>query len=149
VRDFASPQELLAAVGTDLGYSQWHQVTQDHIDAFAQATGDHQWIHTDPQRAAAGPFGGTIAHGYLTLSLLPMLKWELMTVRSGMAVNYGVNKVRFPAPVPVGSWLRAHVVITDATETPAGVLVVTQVTVEVRDSSKPVCVAETLTLYRT
>jgi len=101
---FQGIDELQQAAGTHLGYSDWHTVTQQQIDLFADATGDHQWIHIDPDKAAAGPFGSTIAHGYLTLSLVPMFVSEIYDVQGvSMGVNYGVDKVRFPAPVPVGS----------------------------------------------
>ena len=98
------------AVGTHLGWSDWHTVTQQQIDTFADATGDHQWIHVDPEKAAAGPFGGTVAHGFLTLSLVPMLVWQVYRVEGvRMGVNYGANKLRFPSPVPVDSKVRAGV----------------------------------------
>src|SRR6266850_4086485 len=92
---------LKAAVGDHLGYSDWHEITQDRINAFAEATGDHQWIHVDPERAKDGPFGRTIGHGYLTLSLLPVASYEVIPRQGGMGINYGLNRVRFPAPVPV------------------------------------------------
>src|SRR5579863_8885059 len=101
------PDELEAKVGCQLGYSGWHTVSQEQIDLFAEATGDHQWIHTDPERAKQGPFGTTVAHGYLTLSLLPVLMSEILSLEGpGFVVNYGLNRLRFPAPVPVGSKLR-------------------------------------------
>ncbi|MFP5254181.1 MAG: MaoC family dehydratase, partial [Actinomycetes bacterium] len=107
-----TPTELAELAGTELGRSGWFEITQERVDLFAEATGDHQWIHTDPARAADGPFGGTIAHGYLTLSLLPLLVGEAMVV-TGVArrLNYGLDKLRFPAPVPVGSRLRAVVTL--------------------------------------
>ena len=106
----------MAAAGTHLGHSDWHEITQEQVNLFADATGDHQWIHVDPQRAAQGPFGTTIAHGYLTLSLVPLFVSEVYTVEGvRMAVNYGCNKVRFPAPVPVGSRLRAGVSLDSVT----------------------------------
>lgn len=141
------PEELRAAVGTHLGYSDWVTVEQERIDAFAEATGDHQWIHVDPQRAAAGPFGTTIAHGYLTLSLIPMLVWQIYEVAgTKMGVNYGCNKVRFPAPVPVGSRLRAGVELVSVTEGGAGLQVVARVTVERDGGDKPACVADTVSV---
>lgn len=139
--------ELEAAAGTHLGYSDWVEIDQTRIDRFAEATGDHQWIHVDPERAATGPFGSTIAHGYLTLSLIPMLSWQVYKVEgSTMGVNYGSNKVRFPSPVPVGSRVRAGVQIVSVTETGAGLQVVNRVTVEREGGDKPACVAETVSV---
>ncbi|MDT0305820.1 MaoC family dehydratase [Streptomyces sp. DSM 44917] len=148
-RIFATPDDVRSAVGEQLGYSDWLTVEQKRIDLFAEATGDHQWIHVDPERAATGPFGTTIAHGYLTLSLLPQLIPQLM-IPDGitMAVNYGLNKVRFPAPVPSGSRLRATGTITEVTDVPGGGLqVVLTVTIEREGGDKPVCVAQTVTRY--
>jgi acyl dehydratase len=136
---------LRQAVGTHLGYSNWHTVTQRQIDLFAEATGDHQWIHVDPSKAAAGPFGSTIAHGYLTLSLVPMLVsdvYEIDGVRMG--VNYGVDKVRFPAPVPVGSELRAGIELLSVEPGSGGYRVSDLITIERKGSEKPVCVVEAL-----
>ena len=148
MRTFTSADELVAAAGQDLGTSDWHTVTQDQINAFADATGDHQWIHIDAQRAAAGPFGTTIAHGFLTLSLLPMLVHEVYeVVGARMAVNYGVNRVRFPAPLPSGSDVRAQVSIDSATVDGDRTQVVSRVTIAARDPGKPCCVAETVTLF--
>jgi acyl dehydratase len=142
---FASIDDLRTAVGTDLGSSDWVDIDQQRIDLFADATGDHQWIHVDPERAAAGPFGTTIAHGFLTLSLLPHLEEGLLDVAgTTMGVNYGLNKVRFPAPVPVGSRVRAHVRLLSVDDVPSGVQVVKQVTIEREGSDKPVCVAESV-----
>ncbi|UNO42930.1 MaoC family dehydratase [Streptomyces sp. MST-110588] len=147
-RVFASLDELRAAVGENLGTSDWLEIDQKRIDLFADATGDHQWIHVDQEAAAAGPFGSTIAHGYLTLSLLPALVPRLMRVDNvKMGINYGVNKVRFPAPVPVGSRVRATATIADVTEVPGGVQLATTVTVEREGGDKPVCVAETLSRF--
>ncbi|MFD6182172.1 MaoC family dehydratase [Streptomyces goshikiensis] len=147
-RIFTSADELSAGVGEPLGPSGWLEVDQKRIDLFADATGDHQWIHVDPERAADGPFGSTIAHGYLTLSLLPSLVPQVMRVEGmKMGINYGVNKVRFPAPVPVGSRLRATAVITEVTETGGGVQVAATVTVECEGAEKPVCVAESVSRY--
>lgn len=147
-RIFASVDELRAAVGEELGASQWLEIDQQRIDRFADATGDHQWIHVDPRKAAQGPFGTTIAHGYLTLSLIPSFMSELLRVEGvTMGVNYGLNKVRFPAPVPVGSRLRASARIAEVTEVDRGVQLVTQVTVEREGGSKPVCVAETVARF--
>lgn len=141
------PDELVAAVGRHLGYSDWVTVDQSRIDLFAEATGDRQWIHVDPERAADGPFGTTIAHGYLTLSLIPMLVWQVYEVRGvKMGVNYGSNRVRFPAPVPVGSRLRAGVELVSVTEGGGGLQVVARVTVEREGGDKPACVAETVSV---
>ncbi len=146
MRVFASPSELRQAVGTDLGVSEWHTVTQEQISAFADATGDHQWIHVDAQRAAAGPFGTTVAHGFLTLSLAPMLLREVYTVRGvRLAINYGANRVRFPAPLRSGSTLRARARLESAETVPGGVQLVVHVEVEVEGSAKPCCVAELVT----
>ncbi|HEY6053519.1 MAG TPA: MaoC family dehydratase [Gaiellaceae bacterium] len=134
--------------GLELGPSEWQEIRQERIDAFADATGDHQWIHVDPERAAAGPFGGTIAHGFLTLSMLPQSTFELMHVEDARtAINYGLNKVRFPAPVPVGSRIRTTFRLVDVSEIEGGVQVVTAATVEREGSEKPVCVAETVSRY--
>jgi len=142
---FASIDELRSAVGTDVGSSDWIDIDQQRIDLFADATGDHQWIHVDPERAAAGPFGTTVAHGFLTLSLLPRLGEGLVDVEGmTMGVNYGLNKVRFPAPVPVGSRVRAHVRLLSVDDVPGGVQVVTQVTIEREGGDKPVCVADSV-----
>jgi len=147
-RIFESADELKAAVGQQLGHSDWLEIDQKRIDLFADATGDHQWIHVDPEKAAAGPFGTTIAHGYLTLSLLPALVPQVMRVDGvKMGVNYGTNKVRFPAPVPVGSRLRATAVLTEVTETGGGVQVTASVTIEREGGDKPVCVAQSVSRY--
>jgi acyl dehydratase len=137
-------------VGQHLGYSDWHQVTQEQVDLFADATGDHQWIHVDVERAKAGPFGGPIAHGYLTLSLTPTLLAEVMNVSGvAMGINYGLNKLRFPAPVPVGSRVRAGVELAGVEEVPGGAQVSLTVTYEIEGGTKPVCVAEVLFRYYT
>jgi acyl dehydratase len=134
--------------GLELGPSEWKEIRQDRIDAFADATGDHQWIHVDPERAADGPFGTTVAHGFLTLSMLPEATFALMRVEdASAAINYGLDKVRFPAPVPVGSRIRASFRIADVSEVPGGVQVKTVATVEREGGEKPVCVAETLSRY--
>ncbi|MEU2868228.1 MaoC family dehydratase [Streptomyces olivoreticuli] len=147
-RIFSSSDELRAAVGEELGPSDWLEVDQKRIDLFAAATGDHQWIHVDPERAAEGPFGTTIAHGYLTLSLLPSLVPLLMRISPvRMGINYGLNRVRFPAPVPVGSRLRARAVITGVSEVEGGVQLTTAVTVEREGGDKPVCVAESVSRF--
>ena len=143
---FPSPAALAAAVGTHVGTSEWINVDQNRIDLFADATGDHQWIHVDPDRAASGPFGATIAHGFLTLSLIPMLIKHVYRVEGvAVAVNYGLNKVRFMNPVRVGSKVRAAVDVVSADEVPNGHQVVLKVTVEIHGSDKPACVAETVT----
>ncbi|MET9436562.1 MaoC family dehydratase [Streptomyces sp. NPDC006551] len=147
-RIFTSAEELRAAVGEQLGHSDWLEIEQKRIDLFAEATGDHQWIHVDPERAAAGPFGRTIAHGYLTLSLLPTLVPQIMRVEGmKMGLNYGTDKVRFPAPVPVGSRVRAGAVLTEVTEAGGGVQVTATVTVEREGGDKPVCVAQSVSRY--
>jgi len=137
--------ELKAKTGSHLGYSDWHEVTQEQVDLFADATGDHQWIHTDPERAKDGPFGGTIAHGYLTLSLLPTLLAELLVVDGPRAVvNYGINRLRFPAPVPVGSKLRLGVVVGELEPVAGGHQATINCTFEVEGAQKPSCVADVL-----
>jgi len=137
------PAELLGLAGQDLGTSSWFQVSQADIDMFADATRDHQWIHTDPERAASGPFRTTIAHGYLTLSLVIPLWSELLVVeRAGMAVNYGLNRVRFPAPVPSGKRIRLSGQLDSVREIPNGVEVVADLTMEIEGSDKPACVLE-------
>jgi acyl dehydratase len=150
VRIFNSVADLRAAVGEHLGYGDWHKVTQEQINAFADATGDHQWIHVDPEAAAQGPFGTTIAHGYLMLSLIPMLAKGVSTVEGvKMGINYGLNKVRFPAPLPTGSSIRAGVRVASVEDIPGGVHVVNEVTVEREGGDKPCCVAETVVRYYT
>jgi acyl dehydratase len=142
---FDSVADLQKAVGTSLGYTDWLTIDQARINTFADATDDHQWIHVDAERAAAGPFGTTIAHGYLTLSLLPALVAGRFSVAGArMGVNYGVNKVRFPAPVPVGSRVRGLIEVLEVTEITGAVQVVAKVTVEREGGDKPVCVAETV-----
>lgn len=143
---FSSAAELLAAAGTDLGTTDWLEITQERVNRFADATGDHQWIHVDPERARQGPFGAPIAHGFLTLSLLPRFFEMAFEVRgSRMGVNYGLNKVRFTAPVPVGSRLRAHMTLLAAEPLAGDGLQMTwQVQVEREGSDKPVCIAESL-----
>ncbi|MGW4029478.1 MaoC family dehydratase [Streptomyces sp. NPDC004838] len=143
---FSSPEEFAAAAGAHVGVSDWVAVTQDRIDTFAEATGDHQWIHVDPARAADGPFGATIAHGYLTLSLIPVLTQGVYRIEGvKMGVNYGLNKVRFMNPVRVGSKVRASVDVVSAEEVPGGGRqIVNKVTIEIEGSDKPACVAETV-----
>jgi acyl dehydratase len=145
MRVFNGIADLEKGVGTHLGHSEWHTVNQDEIDAFAAATGDHQWIHVDPAKAAEGPFGSTVAHGFLTLSLVPMLTWQVYKVEGvKMAVNYGADKLRFPSPVPVGSRVRAAVELTSVTPNKLGYQVATRVTIELDGSDKPACVADML-----
>jgi acyl dehydratase len=145
MRVFSGLDSFAAAVGEHLGYSEWHTITQEQVQLFADATGDHQWIHLDTERAAAGPFGSTIAHGYLTLSLIPMFGKDIYRVDNlTMGINYGVNKVRFPQPVKVGSKVRAGAELTEVTEVPGGKQVVVRWTIEIDDEGKPACVAETV-----
>jgi acyl dehydratase len=137
-----------ALVGRHLGYSDWVVIDQDRIDRFADATGDHQWIHVDPERARQGPFGRTIAHGYLTLSLVPWLLAQVVRVQGiTFGVNYGCNKVRFPSPVPVGSELRLGAGVSSIEEVAGGLQAVLDVTLEVRDAPKPSCVAQVVYRY--
>jgi acyl dehydratase len=134
--------------GAEFGPSSWIEVQQERIDAFAEATGDHQWIHVDPERAAQGPFGTTIAHGYLTLSLLPAMSYEVVPRQGdGIAVNYGLNKVRFPAPVPSGSKVRGTFRVTDVEEADWGFQATMAATIEREGGEKPVCVAELVFRY--
>ncbi|MEU4411127.1 MaoC family dehydratase [Streptosporangium sp. NPDC023963] len=148
MRTFANITELKAAVGEHLGHTEWREITQEQVNLFADATDDHQWIHVDVERAKQGPFGATIAHGYLSLSLLPSLMSELFQVGGlAMGINYGLNKVRFPAPVPVGARIRAGAELVDLKGTPSGYLANVRMTVEIEDGRKPACVAETLALY--
>ena len=148
MRIFTNLSELKAAKGEHLGYTGWREISQERVDAFADATDDHQWIHVDLDRAKESPFGGTIAHGYLTLSLLPSLLGELYRVDGlRMAINYGLNKVRFSRPVPVGSRVRAGAEIVDVKGTPSGTLANLRVTIEIEGADRPACVADTLTLF--
>ncbi|KIF73759.1 dehydratase [Streptomyces sp. 150FB] len=148
-RIFASADELRAAIGEQLGYSEWLEIDQKRINLFADATDDHQWIHVDPERAASGPFGTTIAHGYLTLSLLPAFVPQIIAVENlKMGINYGSNKVRFPSPVPAGSRVRATGVLTGVDDVKdGGVQVTALITVEREGGEKPVCVAESVSRY--
>jgi acyl dehydratase len=135
-------------VGKQIGYSDWETVTQERVNLFADATGDHQWIHTDPERAKEGPFGGAIAHGYLTLSLAPVLLNQVLRVdKTKFGVNYGANKIRFPSPVPVGSELRMGVTIANVEDVEGGVQITYDVVLEVRDAPKPACVAQVVYRY--
>ncbi len=145
---FDSPDALLTAIGDDLGASEWVTVEQDRIDGFADATGDHQWIHVDPEAAAAGPFGATIAHGYLTLALTNQFLPEIVRVDNvSMGINYGANKVRFPQPVVVGSRVRGHAVLTAAEEINGGVQAVITITVEIEGNPKPACIVESVSRF--
>lgn len=149
---FHDLDQLRAAVGVHLGHSEWVLIEQQRVDTFAESTDDRQWIHVDPERAASGPFGATIAHGYLTLSLVPALVASVVDYAGWrVKVNYGSNRVRFPAPVPVGSRVRAGLTILAVDETSAGTQLTTRVTVEVEGADgvqalKPALVAEILTL---
>lgn len=139
--------EVAGSVGDELGVSEWVQVSQERIDLFADATGDRQWIHVDPERAAQGPFGATIAHGYLTLSLLPFLGAQVYAFAGDVArVNYGLNKVRFMTPVVVGSKLRNRVTVLDVQEVERGQQVTLRHQIEIKGADKPACVAETVTV---
>jgi acyl dehydratase len=145
MRTFETIDDLRPLVGTEIGLSDWITVTQERIQLFAEATNDHQWIHLDPERAKSGPFGTTIAHGFLTLSLLPEMGASAFQVRgTRMGVNYGLNKVRFPAPVPSGSRLRGRFVLLAYEPLEGGAQLTVQVTMERDGSDKPVCVAESL-----
>jgi acyl dehydratase len=144
-RVFNGVAELEAAVGEHLGYSSWHEITQERVDRFADATDDHQWIHLDVERAASGPFGGTIAHGFLTISMAPVLMAEIYELTGiAMGINYGSNKVRFPAPVPVGSRIRAGIELVAVTPGGPGFQVEWLLTIEIEGGTKPACVAEFL-----
>jgi acyl dehydratase len=149
MRTFTSAADLAAAKGEELGTSDWVTITQEAVNLFADATGDHQWIHVDPQRAAGGPFGTTIAHGFMTLSLLPALMQKMYTVQGvKLAINYGLNKVRFPSPVPVGSKVRAKSTLADVADLGDGALQLTvATTVEIEGGGKPACVAESILRY--
>jgi acyl dehydratase len=146
---FNTPAELQDAVGKHLGVSDWLEITQDRIDKFADATGDHQWIHVDPERAKDGPFGACIAHGYLTQSLVNLFLPQIVEVHGiSMGVNYGANKIRFPAPVPVGSRVRGSAELLEVEEVKNGAIQATvRVTVEIEGSDRPGCVIDTISRY--
>ncbi|UYP18583.1 MaoC family dehydratase [Rhodococcus sp. Z13] len=145
MRVFNGIDEVEKAVGEHLGYSDWLEIDQERVNLFADATGDHQWIHVDPERAKDGPFGTTIAHGYLTLSLLPVLGQKIFAIEGlKMKVNYGSNKVRFPSPVPVGSKVRAGAEFKSLERTAKGANLVVQYTVEIEGGERPALVAETV-----
>ncbi len=146
MRSIARLADLKSVIGEELAISNWFTVDQQRINLFAEATGDHQWIHVDPERAASGPFGAPIAHGYLTLSMMPLFMQDALKFEDvGMSVNYGLNRVRFTSPVPVGSELRARFRLTSLEELPqGGMQMALEATVERKGSDKPVCVAETI-----
>jgi acyl dehydratase len=147
MRTFTTSEEIEAAAGQEIGTSDWVEIDQDRVDKFADATGDHQWIHVDEERARNGPFGGTIAHGYLTLSLVPWLGSQVFTLDTpGAKLNYGVNKVRFPNPLRVGSRVRARIAVGEVTDVRAGKQLTFSYTVEIEGQDKPACVAETVVL---
>ncbi|AIY18355.1 MaoC family dehydratase [Pimelobacter simplex] len=147
MRVFTTFEEVAEAAGTDLGASDWVTIDQRRVNQFADATGDHQWIHVDLERAKEGPFGGTIAHGYLTLSLVPWLGSQVFTLRTpGAKLNYGVNKVRFPNPLLVGKRVRLHVQMGEVVDIPSGKQLTVRHTVEIEGEDKPACVAETVVL---
>jgi acyl dehydratase len=148
MRIFANLDEFAAAKGEQLGHGEWHTVTQEQVNLFADATGDHQWIHVDTEKAAQGPFGATIAHGYLTLSLIPFLGKQVYRVEGiTMGINYGLGKVRFPSVVPVGSRVRAGAELVDLTDRTQGKQATLRWTVEIDGVEKPACVAETIVVY--
>ncbi len=145
---FNGVAELRDAVGRHLGYSEWMRIDQERVDRFAEATGDHQWIHVDPERAKAGPFGAPIAHGYLTLSLSNFFLPQILDVQGiSMGVNYGSDKVRFPAPVKVGDRIRAGAELAAATDVLGGVQTTVVITIEIEGSAKPACVIESLSRW--
>jgi acyl dehydratase len=147
MRTFTSLDELTSAVGETLGTSDWLEIDQERVDQFAEATGDHQWIHVDVERAEAGPFGGTIAHGYLTLSLIPLLGSQVFSLDTpGAKLNYGVNQVRFPHPVRVGKRVRNTVTVNEVTDVPAGKQLTLGHTIEIEGETRPACVAETISV---
>ncbi|GCD94150.1 MaoC family dehydratase [Embleya hyalina] len=148
MRSFSSLEEFAGAAGEHLGYSEWLEVTQGSVDQFAGATGDLQWIHVDPERAATGPFGGTIVHGYMTLALLPAMMRAIFAIEKvELGVNFGLDKVRFPRPVPVGARVRGGARLTGVRETPSGHLTAVRMTVEVEGRQQAACVADTLSLF--
>jgi acyl dehydratase len=147
MRTFTDTDQLQAAIGEDLGATDWVEIDQGRVNLFADATDDHQWIHVDEDRANAGPFGGTIAHGYLTLSLIPWLSSQIFAIETdGARLNYGLNKVRFPTPVKVGARIRGRASIVGLTDVPAGKQLTVAYTIEVEGEPKPACVAETVVL---
>jgi acyl dehydratase len=148
MRIFSGVAELAAAAGEELGTSDWIVIDQERINTFAAATGDFQWIHVDPQKAATGPFGGTIAHGLLTLSLLPSFLHQIYRVDNvTMAINYGMNKVRLPAPVPVGAKVRGTTRLAEVAQLDGAVQATMATTIEIEGSAKPACVVESIVRY--
>ena len=149
MRVFKTPHELKEQIGTDLGETGWLEIDQQRINTFAEATGDHQWIHVDEEKAKAGPFGSTIAHGYLTVSLVNYFLPQLIDVQGiSMGVNYGVDKIRFPAPVPVGSKIRGKGVLASAVDTKdGGIQSKVTVTIEIEGGDRPACIVETISRY--
>jgi acyl dehydratase len=149
VKIFSGIEEMKSYVGKEIGVTDWFEVTQERINAFADATGDHQWIHVDVERAKQeSPYGGPIAHGYLTLSLAPKFTWEVYKMEGvKMGVNYGVNRVRFPAPVPAGSRIRMHLALQELQEIEGGAQAIMQLTFEREGHEKPVCVAESVSRW--
>jgi acyl dehydratase len=147
MRVFTTFEELEAAAGEQIGTSEWVTIDQRRVNQFADATGDHQWIHVDVERAKAGPFGGTIAHGYLTLALIPWLGSQVFKLATpGAKLNYGINKVRFPTPLRVGSRIRIHVTIANVADLPTGKQLTVKHSIEIEGQEKPACVAETVVL---
>lgn len=145
---FTTPHELNDAVGKTLGHSDWLNIDQERINLFAEATGDHQWIHVDPEKAKEGPFGACIAHGYLTLSLVNLFLPQIIDVQGiSMGVNYGCEKIRFPAPVKVNSRVRGVGELVDVTEVKGGIQAVIRVTVEIEKGDRPACVVDTISRY--
>jgi acyl dehydratase len=149
VPDLLSPHDLPEVVGRCVGESPWRRITQSHVDRFAAVTGDHQWIHVDPTRAAAGPYGTTVAHGFLTLALIVPMLDEVFRVHAAVVVNKGLDRVRFPAPVPTGSWIRLTATLKSATARPRGYTeAVIAVAIEIRDHPRPACTADWRILFR-
>jgi acyl dehydratase len=147
MRTFTTVEEIESAIGEEVGVTDWVEIDQDRVNTFAKATDDFQWIHVDQERADAGPFGGTIAHGYLTLSLIPWLGSQIFSLDTpGAKLNYGVNKVRFPNPLKVGSRIRARAKVNGVQELPAGRQLTMGFTIEIENEDKPACVAETVVL---
>ena len=147
MRTFTTLDEVAASANSEIGTTDWLDIDQDRINLFADATGDHQWIHVDEERASSGPFGATIAHGFLTVSLLPLFNTQCFALETpGARLNYGLNKVRFPQPVLVGSRLRSHVSFGDVTDLPTGKQLIIKHTLEIEGVDKPACVAELVVL---
>lgn len=147
MRTFTTLDEIAAAAGEELGTGDWVEITQERVNQFAEATGDFQWIHVDVERAKEGPFGGTVAHGYLTLSLLPWLGTAVFSLETpGAKLNYGLNKVRFPNPVLVGARVRVTVTLAEVTDLPQGKQLTLKHVIEIEDQEKPACVAESVVL---